>query len=273
MIPQAYIAAWRKFAPWPDDAQIEQDLILSRALVALFSTAALQSQLALRGGTALNKLYLASPARYSEDIDLVQVEADAIGPIINEIRKLLDPWLGPPKRSAAQKSTTLQYRFESEIPPTRTLRLKLEINTLEHFAVLGFQSRSFAVENPWFQGSAAVQTYHISELLGTKLRALYQRRKGRDLFDLWFCSMHGLLQAADVVRCFTQYMRSEEHDVSRAEFERNLYEKSLDRTFLTDIKPLLAAGVEYDASTALQAVRKSLIEALPGAAWAGMPEE
>ena len=68
-------------------------------------------------------------------------------------------------------------------------------------------------------------------------------------------------------------MRSEGHDVSRAEFERNLYEKSLDRTFLTDIKPLLAAGVEYDASTALQAVRKSLIEALPGAAWAGMPEE
>ncbi len=222
MIPQAHIAAWRKFAPWPDDAQIEQDLVLSRALVAIFSAASLQSQLTLRGGTALNKLYLESPIRYSEDIDLVQVKATAIGPVIDEIRKQMAPWLGEPKRSASQTSTTLVYRFEPEIPPTRTLRLKLEINTREHFTVLGLHRRAFALENPWFQGSASILTYHINELLGTKLRALYQRRKGRDLFDLWFCSQNGLLQAADVVRCFAHYMRSEGHDVSRAQFEQNL---------------------------------------------------
>jgi hypothetical protein len=31
MIPKAYIIAWRTEAPWPEDAQVEQDLIISRA--------------------------------------------------------------------------------------------------------------------------------------------------------------------------------------------------------------------------------------------------
>jgi hypothetical protein len=30
-----------------------------------------------------------------------------------------------------------------------------------------------------------VSTFQLEELMSTKLRALYQRRKGRDLFDLW----------------------------------------------------------------------------------------
>ena len=41
------------------------------------------------------------------------------------------------------------------------------------------------MENSWFTGSAELTTYHFEELLGTKLRALYQRKKGRDLYDLY----------------------------------------------------------------------------------------
>ena len=37
MIPRASITAWRKAAPWGDNTQVEQDLVLSRALVELFS--------------------------------------------------------------------------------------------------------------------------------------------------------------------------------------------------------------------------------------------
>lgn len=37
MIPRAHVTAWRAVAPWPADAQVEQDLVLSRALVALYS--------------------------------------------------------------------------------------------------------------------------------------------------------------------------------------------------------------------------------------------
>ena len=58
MIPQAHITAWRATAPWCDDAQVEQDLVLSRAAVEIFSEPELAGLLALRGGTALNKLFI-----------------------------------------------------------------------------------------------------------------------------------------------------------------------------------------------------------------------
>ena len=71
MIPRAYITAWRRIAPWSTDAQVEQDLVLSRALVEIFSDSRLSRALAMRGGTAIHKLYLSPPSHYSEDIDLV----------------------------------------------------------------------------------------------------------------------------------------------------------------------------------------------------------
>ena len=74
MIPRDHILEWREKAPWPQDLQVEQDLIIGRALVEIFSNPALHDGLALRGGTALYKLHLPA-ARYSEDIDLVQTKA------------------------------------------------------------------------------------------------------------------------------------------------------------------------------------------------------
>jgi hypothetical protein len=72
MIPMMNIIAWSHRAPWPEMRQVEQDLIISRAIVAIFSDQHLQKQLRFRGGTALNKLHFPEPFRYSEDIDLVR---------------------------------------------------------------------------------------------------------------------------------------------------------------------------------------------------------
>lgn len=137
MIPRAHITAWRWNAPWSTDAQVEQDLVLSRVLVEVYSVPFLSSFLAFRGGTALHKLYLSPASRYSEDIDLVQIEAGAIGPVMTALRSRLDAWLGEPRRKQSEGRMTLIYRFESEIPPVTPLRLKIEVNTREHFAVLG----------------------------------------------------------------------------------------------------------------------------------------
>ena len=116
MIPQAHITAWRATAPWPDDAQVEQDLVLSRAVVELFGDGDLSNLIALRGGTALNKLFLAPGVRYSEDMDLVQTEPGAAGSLIDAIRAKLDPRLGKPKQETAEGGFSLVYRFNSEIP-------------------------------------------------------------------------------------------------------------------------------------------------------------
>jgi len=97
VIPHDYITSWRAKVPWVQDFQVEQDLVISRALVEIFSKGELSAALAFRGGTALHKLHMNPPARYSEDIDLVQVRAGAIGPTLTALRGVLDSWLGVPQ--------------------------------------------------------------------------------------------------------------------------------------------------------------------------------
>ncbi len=263
MIPRAHITAWRAHVPWPLDAQVEQDLVLSRALIEIFSESLLANSLAVRGGTALHKLYLTSPARYSEDIDLVQIKAAPIGPLLDALRTRLDPWFGEPKRRRGPSSVALIYRFETEMLPTTNMRLKIEINTREHFNVLSLEQRPFEIANPWFSGGASLTVYQLDELLGTKLRALYQRKKGRDLFDLWYVLNAGLADSSQVVRCFLAYISAEGNRISRVEFEQNLVAKLQDRAFVEDIEPLLVSGVGYDVSQAAEVVNSKLITCLP----------
>ncbi len=262
MIPQATITHWRNVAPWPQDAQVEQDLILSRALVEIFQEPALVEALAVRGGTALYKLYIGKPDRYSEDIDLVQVKAGGIGPVLDAIRARLDPILGKPRRENNPDNVTLRYRMESEIPPVVPLRLKVEINTREHFTVFGAKSRPFSVESPWFEGTAQVKTYSLEELLGTKLRALYQRRKGRDLYDIWMALGTETVSRPDVVKAFLRYTRSLRKKITGSLFEKNLRGKVSSRQFNEDLRPLLAPTVRYSAEQAARLVERELLALL-----------
>ena len=149
MIPQAHIVAWRQFAPWVSDAQVEQDLIISRALVAIFEYDILAIQLSFRGGTALHKLYCKPARRYSEDIDLVQIKAGPIGAILDALQEKLNIFLGVPRRKQTEDAATLNYRMESEGPPIVPMKLKVEINTREHEAYLGLKKKAFSVESRW----------------------------------------------------------------------------------------------------------------------------
>jgi len=169
VIPAAYVTEWRQRAPWVSDAQVEQDLIISRALAAGFSAPGVAEAFAFRGGTALYKLYL-EPERYSEDIDLVQVAAGPAGPATAALRVALDHWLGAPSFKQGADRFTLYYKMQSEGPPSVPLRLKVEINTREHFAIDGWTPRFFGVESRWFRGAAQITTYRLEELLGTKMR-------------------------------------------------------------------------------------------------------
>lgn len=269
MIPKASITAFRKTAPWAEDWQVEQDLLLSRALVELFSRPAVAEQTAFRGGTALHKLFFDPPGRYSEDIDLVQRHPGPIGPLVDEIRFALDPWLGQPKWKAGMGRFTLFYRFDTTMSPVVRARLKVEINTREHFAVHGVARRAFEVVNSWFSGTAEVSTFTLPELLGTKLRALYQRKKGRDLFDLALALEHPEFEGALLLKAFEEYMTFIGTPVTRAEFEANMSAKLGERPFLTDVPPLLRTGVAYNPADAWARVHAALVSQLPGAPWKG----
>ena len=98
--------------PWSEDFQVEQDLIISRALVEMFSDTVLSEGLAFRGGTALYKLYLTPPARYSEDIDLVQVAPGPAGPVTRAMfERSLAGKLGDPQ-FGADMSALLRQGYE-----------------------------------------------------------------------------------------------------------------------------------------------------------------
>ena len=269
MIPRANITAWRIAAPWPDNTQVEQDLLLSRALVAMYERPAVAEQAVFRGGTALHKLFFDPPGRYSEDIDLVQREAGPIGGLVDAIREALDPWLGKPKWKQGKGRFTLYYRVDTTFVPVVRMRLKVEINTREHFNVLGLQRREYAVSNPWFSGEADIATYSLAELLGTKMRALYQRKKGRDLFDLWLALTEQDVDPDEIVRCFMRYMTFGETAATRAQFEANMAAKLEDALFVNDITPLLRPGLEYDIDSAWELVQESLVRRLPGEPWKG----
>ncbi|MGK0427095.1 MAG: putative nucleotidyltransferase component of viral defense system [Ulvibacter sp.] len=135
MIPKPYIAKWKDHAPWSSFEQIEQDLIISRALVEIFSDEFLNENLVFRGGTALHKLYLNPAPRYSEDIDLVQIKPGPIKPIMERIGEVITFFEEPRKTQVKGHGARANYRFTSEYGAIR-LRLKLEINCKEHFNVL-----------------------------------------------------------------------------------------------------------------------------------------
>lgn len=264
MIPQYSIQEWRELVPWNEDAMVEQDLIISRALISIFSDEFLASQLAFRGGTALHKLYLLPQPRYSEDIDLVQITSGPIKPIMYRLGEVLD-WL--PNRSTAQKkhSNKLFFRFDSEIPPIEQLRLKIEINCFEHFNVLGPIKRTFTVTNSWFSGRAELNTYHFEELMGTKLRALYQRKKGRDLFDMFKGLTARECDLTKILNCYKRYMEFVVDRVpSYKEYMQNMKEKMTDIEFLTDVNTLLRPDEKYDPQEAYQLVYDKLIDKMEG---------
>lgn len=206
MIPQAYITEWSKNVPWQTNEQVEQDLVICRALVEIFKDDFLADSLAFRGGTALHKLYLQPQPRYSEDIDLVQIRSEPIKDTIQRLQKALS-FLGKSNVIPRKDNNTVYCRFESELPPVQKMKLKIETNCREHFSILGWEKKSFNVKSEWFQSECLLTTYKLEELLGTKLRALYQRRKGRDLFDLWKALTNSNANPELIIKCYKEYMK------------------------------------------------------------------
>ncbi|MFC0877384.1 nucleotidyl transferase AbiEii/AbiGii toxin family protein [Saccharicrinis sp. FJH2] len=247
MIPRRYIEEWRQYAPWPDNAQVEQDLVIERALVEIFSDDLLRENLAFRGGTALHKIFLKPQVRYSEDIDLVQIKDGPIKPLLENLRERMK-FLGT-KRSVKQNvnNNTVVYRFETEIPPVINLRLKIEINCREDFSVLGLKELRFETASTWFKGNCSLISYELEELLGTKLRALYQRRKGRDLFDLWWAATKRNVDVNKLLHCYYEYMQFVvDKPPTAKQFRQNLDDKMEDFEFMQDMNGLLKSGVEYN---------------------------
>jgi hypothetical protein len=183
VIPRPHIAAWFDHAPWPSPEQVEQDLLLARLIVEIANDDYLGSELVFRGGTCLHKLRITPARRYSEDLDYVRRSEGGIGDAIGALRCIgqgLDMKVGYDIEKYPK--VHLKAPFTSG---RGAMNIKIEMNTFERSPSQPPERVEYTVDSGWFSGHAEVQTFATAELLSTKIRALYQRSKGRDLFDLW----------------------------------------------------------------------------------------
>ena len=277
MIPAQNLVAWGNVVPWTDPRQVEQDLIISRALVVVFSNQMLRGALRVRGGTALSKLHFPAPMRYSEDIDLVRTSAGPIGPILDRLREVLEPWLGRARFDQSPVAPKLRFRVEAEDGSGVPIRLKIEINTREIGAFDTPLALPLKVANPWFSGAAEIPTFSREEMMATKLRALLQRNRGRDLYDL----AHALevfedLDVDRIIGMFGRYLGLSDQAISRAEAQERMFAKLAQPRLLLDMRPLLPAPqgealTEESTAESFRRVFTTLVDRLPGEPWVRTP--
>lgn len=147
------------------------------------------------------------------------------------------------------RSFKLFFSFNPETSPSSKQNIKVEINIKETFSILKRSKTHFSIESDWFTGSAQINTFQLEELLATKLRALYQRSKGRDVFDLWLAINNLKVDIKKVVTIFEEYMKREGATITRTLFEKNLELKLKDSSFLADITALLSPELSQSHSS------------------------
>lgn len=260
MISRKSIFTWKADYPWHLPEMVEQDLVICRAVVSIFSDPFLAKELAWKGGTALHKLYLKPQARYSEDIDLVQVNPGPIKPIFERLGSVLS-WLPGKSTQQTRSSNKIRFRYLSEIEPQVPMRLKIEINCMEHFCQLGYVRFPFVMKNSWFSGSCEIVTYQLPELLSTKFNAVYGRKKVRDLFDMDYALGNTRVDPGEILSCWRAYRGAvNEAPVSGKNFIRNMEAKLRDPDYLADMDMFLRPGITFDPQMAWSNVRRRLVD-------------
>lgn len=257
MIDRPALVAWRSKAPWPTPVQIEQDLLLSRLMIEIARNDVLGPELAMRGGTCLHKLHLPTPLRYSEDLDYVRATRTGIKPFTQALGEIADR-LGLTVSSRQRSGQMVHVYFDAE--PTDgigRIRIKIEMNIAETESHRPRTTVRHTVETSWWSGEAKIPTFEPTELLATKLRALYQRSKGRDLFDLWLGLTVLQADPDEIVTGFNHYMG--DATFSYPELRDNLAAKVANASFRRDLDTLVTdTPTDYDPATAADFVMREL---------------
>ena len=86
--------------------------------------------------------------------------------------------------------------------------------------------------------------------MATTFRALYQRSKGRDLFDVWYVVSKGLADAEKTLTMFHAYNKYNETTIIKKLFVKNMQGKKHNTDFRQDIRALLPPDSDDDFDTA-----------------------
>jgi predicted nucleotidyltransferase component of viral defense system len=183
------IRVWADSQGIPDLLFAELDYRLVKTLEAFYIDDFLSKRLCMKGGTAINKLYLHEASRLSVDLDFNQ-----IGPkeeVLRERRDIRERIVELLEKQDSSyeihsehmyEQTRIKSRYKTVAGPI--WNFKIEISHVERFPIVSLVKKQAKTPD----GLADVVTYTLEELTATKLRALFERFKGRDIYDLYFIS-------------------------------------------------------------------------------------
>lgn len=241
MIPEPVLTQWRQRAPWGDDRQVAQDLLLSLLAIRVAQHPRLSDALAWRGGTALHKLHLETARRYSEDLDYVLVSAVSHTTVVRSLKGVAED-LGMECIRDEVSDTRVDVWASVEVPAAGgEVRIKFEVNCADADPCMELLRVEHDVRTRAWDAAAEIVTYQPPELVGTKFRALAQRRKGRDLWDLWLARRELSIEDEILARGADHCLAHE--DITPTELRRRVAAHRRDPDFGQDVAPL-TGGVE-----------------------------
>jgi len=161
---------------------------ITRILSGIFSHKQIRENVALKGGTALNFIYLDVP-RLSVDLDLNfigAVEKEEMlrkrAEVSKEILKLADSLgykVSKRPESYIMERLLLKYRMLSGLSDS----IRLEINYLDRVPVIKIIHKTF--DHIFDLEKFKVITYTIEEIAAMKTKAMVERLYARDILDIY----------------------------------------------------------------------------------------
>jgi predicted nucleotidyltransferase component of viral defense system len=257
VLPADVITAWAVDHPWPTADQVEQDLLLSQAICEIANDSYLGEELTFRGGTCLHKLHVDQPYRYSEDLDYARNTAGGIAQLTQSLT-VIGERLGYAVRSRVGEHPKVYWRTTAG--SGTPIRIKIEVNTHERSPALPHIKLPYGVDTAWWSGRAEVRTFQIAELVATKIRALYQRAKGRDVFDLWLALTQLGVDPRAIAAAFEPY-RPDGWTPRLA--EQNLNRKVNESAYNNDLAQLVSTAPSgFVLANAAQTILEKLIRTI-----------
>lgn len=184
---------------------IDKDWVLGHFLNAMFSFADIRENFVFKGGTCLHKCFF-KDYRFSEDLDFTLLDAgfEVNKTFIRKIMKTTSDASGIQFHLAdlsPQQSKNIPQGYKAVIKfwgadhnpnqqPLRPSRWQTSINLDISFSeILLLPAIEREIIHPYSDANIVKNSavcYDITEILSEKIRALKQRNRPRDVYDVWY---------------------------------------------------------------------------------------
>jgi len=169
---------------------LEKEYLL---MIFLYALSEISDKFVFKGGTCLRLAY--SHERLSEDIDLntdlSMQKVDAIFEKIMEKYKLLGIEYNLMKKEIFENSFTVRIRFKGPLYANRedsTNSIRIDVSQRKNKEKKIMPINKLFSDIPFFFITCMAE----EEIFAEKIRSLFQRNKGRDLYDVWVLLKKGL---------------------------------------------------------------------------------